>query len=140
MNNLDECLEYLGTIEAIKNGTIYVKIVLSSDCSACHAKTSCGVVNTKDSIVEIIGDSCQHVVGDKVTILSSKSMGFKALFLGYILPFLLVIFTLIIGSIFLKNEVMAGILSLSVLIPYYGILHLFREKLQNSFIFKIKDA
>ncbi len=69
-----------------------------------------------------------------------KSLGFKALFLGYILPFLLLVITLFTSLTITKNEGLAGLLSVGVLLPYYLGLYFFRKKISNTFIFEIEES
>ncbi len=77
--------------------------------------------------------------GDHVDLVMTRSMGNKAVILGYFLPFVFVLVTLLILSAFL-NELWAGLLSLSVLVPYYIILSLFKDRLSRTFEFKIEPA
>jgi len=77
--------------------------------------------------------------GDRVDLVMTRSMGNKAVILGYFLPFVFVLVTLLILSAFL-NELWAGLLSLSVLVPYYIILSLFKDCLSRTFEFKIEPA
>ena len=63
--------------------------------------------------IEIINSNSDNFKkGDKVEVSFSKSQGPKALFLGYLLPFLLVIVTLFITFEITGDEVFAGISSL----------------------------
>ena len=77
--------------------------------------------------------------GDRVDLLMTRSMGNKAVILGYFLPFVLVLVTLLILSSLL-TELWAGLLSLSILVPYYIILALFKDRLSRTFEFKIEPA
>ena len=72
---------------------------------------------------------------EKVRVVLAQSLGFRALFLGYILPFLLVLTALLIASATVVSELVAGLISLSVLLPYYIGLKLFRGKLDRQFSF-----
>jgi sigma-E factor negative regulatory protein RseC len=72
-----------------------------------------------------------------VKILITKSMGLKALFLGYLLPFLMVLFLLVLTKIVGMNDLVSGLVSLSVLMPYYLCLYLCREKVNKQFIFTL---
>ena len=74
---------------------------------------------------------------DAVKVIISGSMGFKALFLGYILPFLIVMCTLVIAISFDLSEPVSGLAALSTLIPYYIGLYLFKEKVNKKFIFTL---
>ncbi len=76
--------------------------------------------------------------GDQVNLIMQKSMGGKAVFLAYVLPFLLVLVSLIVLTSVLKSEGMAGLISLVVVIPYYIFLYLQRDKLKKTFHFRIE--
>ena len=67
-----------------------------------------------------------------------KSMGYKALLLGYIIPFVVFMFVLILLAAFSVPEIYAGAGALAVLIPYYLILWFFRKRIDNKFTFTIK--
>ena len=68
-----------------------------------------------------------------------ESKGFTALFYGYVLPFLIVLITLVVVISITNNELYGGLLSLSVLIPYYIILYLFRHQLKKVFKFEVEE-
>ncbi|HPI44991.1 MAG TPA: SoxR reducing system RseC family protein, partial [Tenuifilaceae bacterium] len=76
-------------------------------------------------------------VGETVKVLLKQSLGFKALFLAYILPFIVVITALFSLSSFV-SEGIAGILALLSLIPYYAILYFFKNKISKQFNFDIE--
>jgi sigma-E factor negative regulatory protein RseC len=71
-------------------------------------------------------------------VVMERSTGYLALFLGYILPLIIVIITLIIMAAFNYRELIAGLISIASLLPYYFFLYLFREKINNKFIFSLK--
>ena len=74
-------------------------------------------------------------VGDQVTIIGQKSLGFQAIVLAYILPFVVTITSLFIVNIFTTNDVVIGTCALATLIPYFAILRLMRNKIQAKFQF-----
>ncbi|NOX48289.1 MAG: SoxR reducing system RseC family protein, partial [Chlorobi bacterium] len=76
--------------------------------------------------------------GDRVEILMEKSLGTKAVFLGYILPFIVLFITLIVGLNVFDDEGIAGLLALGILVPYYFALYYLRGRLSNTFIFRIR--
>ena len=75
---------------------------------------------------------------DNVVVLMKKSMGYGALFLGYVFPFILVITVLIILAALPVTELIAGLGSLAILIPYYLVLYFFRNRISNKFEFSVK--
>ncbi len=126
-----------GTIKKIEKNNVEVSINCLSACAECHAKHICNLSEKKEKLININQEKGSFNTGDRVKVIMQRSMGYRAVFLGYILPFLLFLFFLIIGSAFL-NEFKAGIIAISILLPYYYILYLFKQKINNNFIFKLE--
>lgn len=140
MNELGN-IEHQGIVSKTANGKVYVNLTNVSNCSSCHVQSMCQVSDVDKKEIEIIdSQSNKYKKGDKVDVSFSRSQGPKALFLGYLLPFLLVIATLFITFEISGDEVLAGISSLLILIPYYIVLYTFRSKLKREFTFKLKAS
>jgi sigma-E factor negative regulatory protein RseC len=77
-------------------------------------------------------------VGDHVNLIMERKMGKRAVFLAYLLPFLIVMVALIVFTSVLENEGLAGLLSLAVLVPYYIIIYYKRDKLRKVFHFRLE--
>jgi sigma-E factor negative regulatory protein RseC len=73
-----------------------------------------------------------------VTIRMKQSSGHIAVFLGYVMPLILLVAVLIILISLSVPELTAGLGALAVLIPYYFILYIFRNKISRKFIFTLK--
>ncbi len=135
----DNELIHNGVVKFIEDRTIKVSVVAVSACASCKAKDICSASETEEKIIEIQNkDNINISVGDKVEIGLSQHLGFKALFWGYLLPFLLVVTTLITSLSYVHNQGIAGALSLAVLIPYYFILFYFRDKFKKTFSFTLR--
>ena len=135
--NSSTCIEQQGIVESTDDGVVSIKISQVSACSACHSKTVCALFGTGEKIIDITDNTGNYQRGDRVGISISQSMGTKAIMLGYFIPFLLIMVTLIVLTNSGINEWKTGLLSLAILIPYYGLLYVFRHKLRNHFIFKL---
>ena len=133
-----QLIEHKGIIKEINEKVIKIDLVDTDECSSCHEKDACCVSERDNKTVEVINTSGDYCVGDSAKVILKQSLAFKALFLGYLLPFLFVIVTLIIASSLIKKEEIAGILSLSVLLLYYLVLYYRRDQLQKKFTFTIK--
>ena len=131
-------LEHLGIVTKINDNKLYVNMEVQSACAKCHAKGICTSLDkqTRQIIVQQTDDSIN--VDDKVIILMEEKNGFKAIFLGYFLPFLILVATLIITINIFDKEWLAGLLSIGMLILYYLILFLLRKKINKQFNFTIK--
>lgn len=134
---MSEKVLHEGIVQEVLDDKITVMIVSASACSSCHAKGACLASDMKEKEIEIRHFSGKYYPGQHVNVVGETSQGFKAAFYGYLLPFLVVFITLIVVYAITQNEGFAGILSLLILIPYYTILYFFREKIRNSFDFKI---
>ena len=84
-------------------------------------------------------DDSQFVVqGQQVTVRMDAVAGNRAVFLGYFLPFLILIAALVIFSFFM-TEAWAGLMAMVCLIPYYTGLYLLRDWLKSRFRFNIEQ-
>ena len=75
---------------------------------------------------------------ENVMVVGETSMGMQAVALAFIIPFVLLIFTLFLFMALIENELYAALLSLAVLVPYYYILWLNKTRLKQKFSFTIK--
>ena len=138
MSDKYESIEHDGIVQKSDNKTITVKISSESACSGCHAEGSCSLSGREEKIVEITGEY-NFNPGDNVTVLMKKSMGYAALLLGYVFPFIIVIAVLVVLIMSSVSEATAGLGSIASLIPYYFMLWFFRKRINNKFTFTIKS-
>ena len=140
MSSKHQNIEHPGIIDRVENNRLWVSILPQSACGGCHSKSYCGMAEVAEKIVEVKAEntSRKYEAGDKVVITLKKSLGYRALFLGYLLPFLILLFTLILSLQLTNNEALAAVLSILVMIPYYYILYLKKDTIKSSFRFYIK--
>ena len=91
----------------------------------------------KSVFVEKHNDT-EYTIGQQVTVSLKRQLGTLAVFLGYILPFIIVVGSLIGMTLFGFSEGVAGLTALLVLIPYYSIVYLLRNKINKKFSFYIQ--
>ena len=131
-------IEHLGRIEEINGNRVMVNFISQSACASCQAKGVCSVSEVQEKSIEADNPEFEINIGDQVRIILQQSMGFKALFLAYIFPLMLVLVSLIVLSGLMNNEGLAGILSLGGIAAYYGVLFLIRKKVDKQFNFVLK--
>ncbi len=131
-------VEHLGKIESIDGHQVRVGFISHSACSGCHARGACSLSEVDNKYVDIIDDSEHYKVGESVKILLHRNEGFKALFYGYLLPFIVLLSALLITHVSTGREGLSGLVGVGSLIPYYAILYWQREKLKQKFHFIIK--
>nr|WP_321358833.1 SoxR reducing system RseC family protein [uncultured Draconibacterium sp.] len=123
----------------MKNASLTVNIVSQSACSTCHAQGACSVSDFQDKEIEVTEYKGNYKVGDEVTILFKQSKGFTALIWGYVIPFFVVLGTLIIALEVTGDELKSGLLSLIILVPYYITLYFFRHLLKKVLKFELEE-
>jgi sigma-E factor negative regulatory protein RseC len=134
---LSKTIEHSGIIKEITPKTIKVSLLNVSGCSTCHTKSTCGVSDVDNKIIDIVNDGQKIEKGETVKVIFEKSLGPLALFLGYLFPFILMMIILIISWSLTNDEVFAGLASLISVGVYYLGLTLFRSQLKSTFTFKI---
>jgi positive regulator of sigma E activity len=135
--NIPVTINHEGIVQKADNKSVIVSISAISACSGCHAEGSCTLSGKEEKIIEVSGNY-NVKQGDKVTILMKQSMGFAALSLGYLLPLISVISGLIIMISLKVPELIAGLISLAILIPYYVVLFFLRMRINEKFTFTLK--
>ncbi len=123
------------TVSRISGDSVFVSMDQNVHCDSCRAKMACGISESKTEEIEIINTDNSFKINENVEVVINKALGLKAVIWAYVLPFILLISVLIISSLFFA-EWQAGLIALTVLVPYYFILHslnsVFRKKFKIS--------
>lgn len=128
-----------GIIESVESDRVLIKILSQSACSSCHAKGACTIADVEEKIIEAEPDpEREWKTGDHVMVSMQESLGRKAVLMGYGLPFVVLLVSIIVFLAVLKHEGLAALLSILMLVPYYSGLYLFRKKLRKEFTFRIQ--
>ena len=130
-------VSHQGIVQKIDNNLVAVQITSESACSACHAKGMCSMSGKKDKTIDIAGNY-NLKEGDSVTVLMEKSLGYSAVILGYLIPFIIVIATLVVSIALKFKEPHAGIIALLSVFPYYLFLLAYKNKINKKFVFSLK--
>ena len=132
-------IKHQGIVENIQGSHLSVRIIQTSACAACSAKGHCSSADSKDKIIDITDvTAASYQVGERVMVIGETSMGMMAVVLAFIIPFILLIFSLFLFMALMENELYSALLSLAILIPYYFILWLNKTRLKQKFSFTIK--
>jgi len=127
------CVEQKGTVEQITSQNIWVKVHREASCGHCNAKGVCFLGEDTERELEISHFTPGLKIGDTVEVIISRTMGNKAVVLGYLVPFLILISTLISLKMFGASDWLSGIVSLAAMAPYFIVLYLFRNRLKRTF-------
>ncbi len=139
MSQVDTPIEHPGIITKIEGNTASIMILSQSACVSCQAKGACNMSEMEEKNVDVtLSDPHLYKIGQQVNVIMKQSQGNLAVFLGYILPFIVLLSTLIGLSASGYSEGFSGLISLGILAPYYFVLYRFRNKLQATFSFSLE--
>lgn len=136
---MSESISHKGVVIKVTPQVTTVSFTQHGACSECHAAGLCGMGDMAEKAVEVPTDPyTKRQVGDEVEVLLKASMGFKAVYLAYLIP-LLIILAVILGLLALGvSEVISALSGLGAVAVYYLVLWLCRGKLQKEYVFIIK--
>jgi len=135
---MSQIIEHTGIINSIDGQLIRVLIIQESACNACHAKGACTASDQDEKIIEVENSDSSFHVGDAVVLYGQRSIGLQAVLLAFVIPFVLILLTLLVLRPYVASEALSGTIALSMLAPYYIILSFYKKKLKAKFQFFIK--
>lgn len=134
---LEDSIRHNGIVERVDGEMAIVRIAQTSACAACHAAKMCMASESREKRIEArMTEPLQ--VGDEVEVLVREQAGWLAVFLAYIIPFLLLVAAVAGFDRMGWSEAKAGTGALISVAVYYVILRLFRDKLQRKFTFWVR--
>jgi len=130
-----EKIEHQGIVQSVDKQGVRVVIVQNAACSTCAAGSSCMAAERKEKIIDALPlDDLKE--GDEVRVLIERRLGFKAVLLAFVLPFILVIsLVALLSRLTDLGDAWAGTIALAALIPYYLVIAFFRDRIKKQFTF-----
>ena len=135
---MSETIHHTGIVTRISQEAVFVRITQRSACSGCHAKARCSASEQKEQIIEIPDRTGHYAVGERVEICGQIHLGMEAVVLAFVIPLILVVAGVVSGLSLGCDESASGLISLLTLVPYYGALYLFRNRLKRRFVFTLR--
>ena len=133
----NDCVEQKGIIEDITNGIGKVNITSFSACASCSSKSACQMSENTNKIIDVHLTDNNFSKGEIVKVAMKKVLGLRATLIAYVLPFTLIIFSLIILTNIGVSEAVSGIISLALLVPYFLFIYYKRDSLKKTFQFTL---
>ena len=129
-----------GKIVEITPDFTTVEIIVDSACSGCHAKSLCGMSEEQEKLISLPTDPyATYAEGDIVKVCTKMSMGLKAVWISYVIPLMVLMILILSLSSVIGNELYRGLVAVGGVALYYFLIWLLRNRLNNEFVFYIKD-
>ncbi|MBO7644567.1 MAG: SoxR reducing system RseC family protein [Bacteroidales bacterium] len=134
-----EEITHKGRIVAIDPEITTIEIISEAACAACHAKGLCSLGEQQVKQVQVRTSAwTPRQVGDEVEVVLKKSMGYKAVFIAYGLPLVVLFVALMLLNALGVGELYAGLGAIGAVILCYFVLFLFRNKISKDYSFFLK--
>jgi sigma-E factor negative regulatory protein RseC len=132
-------VSHQGVVRSITDSVINVEIISKSACSECHAKMMCTASDMKVKNIAVKRKFYDdYKVGEQVNVSLTKTMGYKAVVLSYLIPLIILTILLLYLQNTYQNELIAGLGSIAGVAVYYFIIWLLKDRLENKFSFAIE--
>lgn len=133
-------IRHKGIIDTVRSDAVVVRILQSSACSGCQVKNICHAADSKEKLVEVSGcNTSDFRVGQSVEVAGTESQGWRAVLFAFGIPLVLLFIALVLTLAVTGNEKLAALAAIAVLVPYYVILFLCRNRMKKDFKFEIID-
>jgi sigma-E factor negative regulatory protein RseC len=126
-----------GRVSEVKKDVLMVTLDVGDACSACHVKGACGMSEQEDKVITISRNGNDFGLNERVRIKMKQDLGLKAIFLAYVLPFLIVL-TFLILLLNYFSEWQAAVMTLVVLAIYYLGLSHYNKQIAKAFNVQIE--
>ena len=134
-----QAIEHKGKIVAIKEQTLFVEMENKSACVGCKAKTFCSLSDQKEKQIAVTPQAGQSwSVGEEVKVCLRVSLGFRAVFLMYVLPLIVLLTVLFTLSSLGVPEWVTGLTALLSPLVCYFILWLYRDSIGKKYVFVLQ--
>lgn len=138
MKSIDR-IEHEGVIIGIDSDFISVEILSQSACSLCNAKSMCSMSEVKAKIIQVENRGFNlYEKGERVNVLLKRNLGFRALWISYLIPLIIALVLLVVLPTVSVDELSMGLSVLAIIALYYFVVYLLRDKIKKDFIFTIE--
>jgi sigma-E factor negative regulatory protein RseC len=132
-------IKHSGIVANIDKNIVRVEIISLSACASCKSKSMCQMSGSKEKIIDVpVPDSEKYSIGQSVNIVMQQQLGLKAVFLAYVMPFLVCIIALFGLSFAFDNELVYGGGAILATTLYFIGLKWFSDKLSKVFVWYLE--
>ena len=139
---MDDKIKHNGIVEDVGQGIVKVRILQTSACAHCKVASHCNAAEAKEKIIDVRceEDAARYNVGQAVTVATTTSAVGRAMTVGFVVPFIVMVASLLLVLTLTGDEVLAALTAVLALIPYYLTVFLLRRPLSKGVAFTIEDS
>lgn len=99
----------------------------------------CETAGRKDKIIDVYNAPSTCAVGQTVMVSVSTRSGLEAVAMAFGLPFVLLVVCALLCTMLTGSEAIGALVGIAVLVPYYIVVYLMRNKIGRRLSFAIED-
>lgn len=127
-----------GIVRKVQDDRLWVEVVVSSACGGCAAKSLCNISEKKNELVEAVNVTGEEFsIGETVQIQMMQKLANKAVVLGYLLPFVILVAGLFVCYALTQIEWVSVLVAFGLTAIYYLILKMFDKRLAREFVLHV---
>lgn len=127
-----------GIVRKVQDDRLWVEVVVSSACGGCAAKSLCNISEKKNELVEAVNVTGEEFsIGETVQIQMMQKLANKAVVLGYLLPFVILVAGLFVCYALTQIEWLSVLVAFGLTAIYYLILKMFDKRLAREFVLHV---
>ncbi|MBO5188650.1 MAG: SoxR reducing system RseC family protein [Alistipes sp.] len=135
---MSEVVQHSGVVARVEEHRVVVRITSRSACGSCAARQACGLAEATEKEVEVYTEqAAAYRVGDAVMVGVRKRIGGRAVLIAYVGALVVLVGVLVVATAMGLNEGLAVVVTLGAVAAYYGVLWLFRKKIEHTIQFTI---
>lgn len=117
------------------------EIISESACASCHAKGLCSMSDKKrKEITHLVPpQDWEPYIGQPVEIVMRTKMGFKAVWYGMGIPFIVLCITVVVCVLLNAPEWLTGLCALVAMTIIYFVLYLLKDTIRYEFYFTLHN-
>ena len=134
-----ELIEHSGVVERIEGDAVLVRITSHSACGSCKARAACGLAETQEKIVEVhTPESGSYHPGEEVSVGVRRRAGAVAVVYAYVGALAVLLVVRMVSSLAPgRSDGASALAALAGVALYYGVLGLFRRRIEHTIHFTI---
>jgi sigma-E factor negative regulatory protein RseC len=133
-------IRHAGVIDSIEHSHVRVKIVQAAACAGCKVASHCNASEAKEKIIDVYTDVEGLVVGQEVTVSTSNATAGRAIFLGFVIPLIIMTGVLIVLKMLNYDDGITALWAIGSLIPYYFLLWILRDRISRQVSFELEES
>jgi len=139
MSKKNDNVEHEGVVIDVNQDFVSVEMVRQSACSSCGAKGMCSATDSESGVIQVPANGFDlYEKGERVKVVLKRSLGFKALWLSYLIPLIILLILLLLLSTFKVSEILIGLSIIGALAFYFLIIYLLKDRIKKEFVFTLE--